>query len=460
MLTFNDLRKQYGETLPENLTPGPILSFFHRMPPQAEDRIWLLYTAPARRVRGATDDNALATQTALCDRFQMSPERVPLLPMNSPARHPDFDPSDHAMVISRMRECAQRIMRDSGEGWEVCVIYSSGTPQMQAAWLLLVNSGLLPARLFRAEGGEVEIEPLFEDQLLREACQLFKVGTFRAASEVFQTLEKRAATEVSEIARDRKALFRIWARVSEAYQRWSAFEYREAYRKLEEAVGILDRFIGHKRATSPTFHSPSLKRVQAVFQEQIAFLKALPDTPHERLRDLYYFNAKRHYEQENYMEAVWRLDALCELATVVKALEAIEQRWGVRLKAAFFSDQVAAQSPQLGEFITTLYKGDLQRCPHHLTEHEAFRILQQLDPAALERVAPIDTLWLSGIRNRAIHRASPIEENEAYRALNEARRYVRELFGQEVLSEQTYPFRSDVLQDLAEQFQHVGSGRF
>ncbi len=473
IVLFDALREKHPEELPANKQEGPILSFFAKVRPGEGDRIWLFYTAPAENVRGATKNSAEATRDALRQHFSLNDTQIRLVSLNDPAQHPDFDPSDYPKVISRMREEVQKALREIDEKADIRVIYSSGTPQMQAAWILLAKSGLLPARLFRAEGDPVEIEPLFEDQLLGQACQMMRAGAFGAAAQLLRNLEKRAQLEVSEISKDRRGLFRIFSNACQAYHHWSLFEYASAQKKLSDAARILQRFVERKqqsaevkptgRKASPrksSFHSPLLDRLRGILDEQVRFLDSLRDNPRERLRDLYFnFNARRHYEQENYTEAIWRLDALCELAAVTAALKAIDERFGVQLQAADFSRQVLKRRRQLDDLIEAVYGGNPAKAPAHLTDKAAIEILKVLAPQILKQVELDDIKWLSNIRNRAIHRASAIRQNEVNRALGIAGRYGKALVGEEVTEEKTYPFNSNIIEELAGLFQTIGSGR-
>ncbi|MEM2001024.1 MAG: hypothetical protein QXT77_00060 [Candidatus Methanomethylicaceae archaeon] len=162
----------------------------------------------------------------------------------------------------------------------------------------------------------------------------------------------------------------------------------------------------------------------------------------------------------NYTEAIWCLDALCELASVTAALEAIRRHFSVKLEAADFSRQVKAKKQQLDDLIKAVYGGDPANVPAHLTDKAAIEILDALDPQLLKQVGLADINWLSKIRNRAVHKASVIKENEVLEAMGIARKYLETLLGQEVTEEKTYPFNLDIIQELARLFEAIGAGRF
>lgn len=451
IVKYHQLSQQYGDNFPPEKREGPILGFFRKFALTDQDRTWLFYTAPGKTVKDATEGGAQDTLKVMIAEFNLAPAQVKIIPLNHSENHPDFDPSDFVKVLVRMRESVQAAVQEFKEDDEIVILYSSGTPQMQAAWLLLVNSGLLPARLFRAEGEEVEFEPLFEDQLLLEACHHLEVGMFQGAWEALSKLEKRA------VAQNRRGIFRIFARLARAYHLWSVFEYRKASGELTEAQQALLRFRERLEAAR-AFSARAIAALSDQIESQVFFVSQLPQALEKRLYDLF-MNARRQFEQGNYIECVWRLDALCEQATIAMAIQAVNREWKVNFVTLNFADQVSQN--RLFELVKRIYEGNIEKVPRHLSnDKEAINILSVLDPLALQRAEKGDFEWLVRLRNQTIHRTVPVKKNEAYKALAEARHYVDGLVGKEILNREDHPLRPEALATLAELFQKIGSGSF
>jgi two-component system, NtrC family, response regulator AtoC len=60
------------------------------------------------------------------------------------------DPSDYAALFLQLVPLVTELSQNvSQKGWEIDVLLSAGTPQAQTIWVILVQSGLLPARMFQ-----------------------------------------------------------------------------------------------------------------------------------------------------------------------------------------------------------------------------------------------------------------------------------------------------------------------
>lgn len=484
---YNEIVRRHGSDLPPALRKGPILDFFMRHRPRSDDRMYLLYTAVGRAVRGPTATGAEGTCAALVADYGVAEEQIFLVPLNRKGRvtDPEFDPSSYATVMRSFREACRRVVEveeadDAGSPPEYWIIYSSGTPQMQAAWVVLADSGLIPARLFRAEGNEVVVESLFEDQLLTQACRFFSAFDFGAAAGLLAELEKRADRSSAAIARDRRGIFSILARVCHAYRDWSTFDYAKALDELKDARAKGDRFIARKEKAG---HSArSWRKFLAKLREQILFLEGYTGGREWHPADLL-VNAERHYHRGQYAEAVWRLDVACERAAVSRALAAIESSYSLTLEPQYFRDQLAslagirgsatrranparrgqtlpsesAREAALG-LVDKLYGGNPQFAPRHLTDADAREVLGMLEPELMGNAAEsVDLEVLARIRNRVVHRAAPTRPNEAYRCLTESQRYVAILVGNRLAGR--HPLAPQPVAALAEMIRLVGAGR-
>lgn len=85
-----------------------------------------------------------ANARRLCDELASSIQRVEccVLPLS--------DPSDHGQLFHALRPVIQQIAQASpGERWQHDVLLSAGTPQAQTLWVILVQAGLLRARMLQ-----------------------------------------------------------------------------------------------------------------------------------------------------------------------------------------------------------------------------------------------------------------------------------------------------------------------
>jgi DNA-binding NtrC family response regulator len=114
--------------------PGPILRLLTRWPTcPSYDAVWVL-TNPSGEARART----------LCKQLQshIGQAICCVLPIE--------DPTDHGQLFQALSPLIQRIdRRHSLDRWQRDVLLSAGTPQMQTMWVILVQSGLLRARMLQ-----------------------------------------------------------------------------------------------------------------------------------------------------------------------------------------------------------------------------------------------------------------------------------------------------------------------
>ncbi len=97
------------------------------------DEAWVL-TVPAGK-------SATATLAAELDEVVPTVRTVPV---------PVDDPSDYRALFDALTDVQAELSREKlRDGWTVDVLLSAGTPQAQTLWVILVQSGLLPARMLQ-----------------------------------------------------------------------------------------------------------------------------------------------------------------------------------------------------------------------------------------------------------------------------------------------------------------------
>lgn len=130
----------------KQMEPGPILSLLHA---RHFDVVYLLLNLYSR-----TDDFRSRATAVLrnCERHFPS-VRVRQKPVDL------VSVTDYREVFHAVNHCCQEILVGEGlDDRDYFVYLSPGTPQMQAVWILLVQSGLLPARMIEATPPDL-VEP-------------------------------------------------------------------------------------------------------------------------------------------------------------------------------------------------------------------------------------------------------------------------------------------------------------
>ena len=255
---------------------GPILTAVEAVAPS---EVYLVFTSPP--AKSYTQNRAIATQDLLERAYNV---KTRMFPVHLP------DPTDYDSVLSAFRRICDEI-RSSFEEKSVSVTISSGTPAMQAAWLLLVSQGILPAvpyyvphpdfvELGHAPVREVSIGFLQEDALIKTARLQYRSFQFHAAARDLTTL-----SESCNHASRRKSSSYL-ARFCEALGLWDDYRLRMAAGKLRE----VSRWI-------------------APASELEAILRQLPEDEKEEtpliLTDLYH-NADRSYHRGQYADSLAR----------------------------------------------------------------------------------------------------------------------------------------------------------
>ncbi len=254
-------------------------------------------------VWSSTWDNAKMAQEFLCDpEFkEIGVKNCTLYPLCLE------DPRDYREILRQLRDHIDRILR--GEDFrlsEIFVNLSSGTPQMEACWLVLGNAGYLPnARFYqvarpsltqrtideRVSG--VDISFLEEDLLIEGFRRDIELGAYELAERNMRKLAK-ITTYL-----DRKALFEVLTELMEAYASWDRLDYVKARDRIGKTLRTIQRF-------------PNLSSLRSLVQEQLQVAGSLAAATTEDffiLTDIYH-NAVRKFNRAAYADSTarsWRL---------------------------------------------------------------------------------------------------------------------------------------------------------
>lgn len=289
----------------QELQKGPVLSLLGNINVEKDDKIYLLSTRPAKNVRQPTELNGEKLRDEISRLHSLEAIHRP---MNDPSRDPpDWNPSAYRDVFRNMKDAVVDIIEEEGEK-DYFVAYQSGTPQMQASWLVLVNTGLLPARLLRSDGKEEEIKPFFEDEKLNLGVSFLRSLSFEAAGDIFEKLSKGA------VRPEKKGLARAFSNMAFGYHSWSIFHYAEAREKLKSARKILDGLENHLREKGISLHE--LGKLKSEIGKQVRFLDNLLKRDMESVALDLFHSARREFEKAGYTEVLWRCSLLWEFLSV------------------------------------------------------------------------------------------------------------------------------------------------
>ena len=287
-------RDPYAE---ETTTEGPILTAARFFTPEY---IYLLPTAQRIGVSN-TYRNAEETKKELEDIFPESEVFIKSLDVR--------DPTDYNQVRAEIRRNLENIYGEwSNEDNQYNNVVSSGTPQMQAVWLLLKDIGFLRGSMHRviepkfAKSDKpadrvlaVNAEFLEEDRILKRTIKFLDSYSFEYAASEMQRLAEITVRERREIYG--KNFYTIF----HAYALWDHLEFNHAFDQLAAALKNLNKYNGYKQ-------------IGDLLEKQKNVLENLKNARMEDLPVLtdIYFNLQRRYLRKNYSDALARLWRLYE----------------------------------------------------------------------------------------------------------------------------------------------------
>ncbi len=413
---YNNLPSSY-ENKP-GLKNGPVLSFISALqpPPESGDKMYLFSTAPGEQVREPTQRGGEELARLLQHKYNAKIYHWPLTGIN---------PVDFTQLVSAMREKVLQVLEENRKlKADYIVNVAPGTPQMQAVWYILVNAGVLKARLARpGERGieEVSITPLFEEEIKKLGQEVLASFSFKAAAQIFSGAEGLSKRTVDP-SRATKA--NIAGGLCAAYHAWSMFDYPQACKTLKE---VLMKYEG-------VFRQPPLSSIRNLIDSQVKMLEELASEtvpPETKAIDLYH-SARMRAEEGDYTGCVWRCAAAYEHVAVERALQYIETQTGIRPSRQKF-DRILER---LGTLKGKTHVEELRRqlkeafprgLPRYLNVGSAFLILQRGNQQFRGQLGK-ELKWLADLRNKMIHRSRPVNEDEANRGLKVARRVIIEQF--------------------------------
>ena len=274
---------------------GPALTLCRYLEP---DIVFLLPTAQRLDVEDSTYERGERTEELM--RIILPDAAVYIKPLDV------SDSSDFSQILPQLKIVITSILEQTQNypEPEFYINATSATPQIQAACLLAVSSGLLSAKALQvadpryAPQGkrvrEVPVTLLQEEEQIDKVSRLFQRYLFEACIEELNSLERLTSS------RQRRDAAENWCLLCQAYATLDRLDYEDSYGQMSSLIGRIVDTYEYRSAT------PLLK-------EQSSTLKQLKEgTAKENelvLTDLYH-NAQRRFRQGNFADAlarIWRV---------------------------------------------------------------------------------------------------------------------------------------------------------
>ncbi|MBT9173026.1 MAG: hypothetical protein DDT21_01416 [Syntrophomonadaceae bacterium] len=282
-------------------TEGSILTSFQ----QVEPDVVIVFPTVAQLSEKSSDTQLQADKTSNAIKASCPDIKVLQYPLDLP------DPTDYRQLLIALEKgissIQKQVQKEYGKNAEYHVNLSSGTPQMQVCWLLLVNAGRLKAKVWQVVAPEwqensearcraVETEFVEEQNKISRAQHFFADYYFKAAQDELELLS--LATYLPH----RALLAEEMARVCEAYYHWDLFQHEKARTLLTDVSKNLSRL-------------PEVSQLNNKFMSQIETLRLILSSKEKEsetnLLDLFH-NAQRRRSAKQYVDCLARFKRLYE----------------------------------------------------------------------------------------------------------------------------------------------------
>lgn len=292
LLTFVGRQDPFSDKTNEE---GAIVTLIREIRP---DIVCMLPSARIPQAQSSTEQHAFDTQDWVQSELKCDIEMF-IRPL------PLTNPTDYTQILREGEREVQLFINSlpEHEDHEFYLNASSGTPQMNAAFLLWATSGFIPRAQVMQVGNpeyaksrvsEVNIDFLEEVNLRNRAARYLKQGMFLVAAQELERLSEISSNSV------RKLQSQLLARILHAYHQWDLIQYKDALQRLSSVVNQYG-------------NAQDLADAMNVLNSQVDYLKKLAseetnETPHN-LVDLYY-NAERRFLRDDYTDTLarfWRI---------------------------------------------------------------------------------------------------------------------------------------------------------
>jgi hypothetical protein len=418
LLSFVGYRDPYAE----DNTEGPLLTCVKKLEPS---KVYILRTNLEESARKTAEIISSMSGGIECEIIDTKIQ----------------DPTNYTEILQKLKVDVERICKEHTNG-EFHINISSGTPQIEACWLLLVNSRCIQARLHTVKaprfvrGGEERVSEL-DIQFIREevefdnAIQLISSHRYDGASKIFGNLAK------TTYHLDKEKLYEILSKFSCCYFLWDLLDYGEAQKICIELVERFEKFKKVKSIFEK--HYNILWRQEQILSSLVELQKENQETK-EILLDIYH-NSVRRYEESNYVDCLarfWRLYEGCLF-------------YQLREKHGIDPRNIQEQNQDVKDKVHKI----LGKLPKTLSVETSMKVLEQQGDHLATRLLKEKKLKdLRSIRNDSIsaHGLRMVSERIGSDCVRTGRWLLKETFRIADSELDLYPFQKKFVVDLFQEF--------
>ena len=295
MLSAVGMHDPYGKK--EEKDEGPILGAVRELEPD------ILFLFPTRKQpneeRNSTDENCRETVEEINKLFPAV--KVYERPLNLP------DPTDYVNIIKSLKEEIESIKESYVESKvQYYIAISSGTPQMQSAFLVLVSSNRIKAEVYQT------INPVFlskddkrtrpiEIHFLEEENQIVRARSFFKNINYEESCNELLKLGLYTIYPERARKAEVFLDLISGYHYWDLYQHDKALEELNKVLPQLKRY--------------RFNKLHEIVVMQIKVLREIIDLGQSEgylnLADLYH-NALRRKSCKQYIDCLSRFKRLHE----------------------------------------------------------------------------------------------------------------------------------------------------
>jgi len=276
----------------DDLTEGGIITLVRHVLPQ---RVILLYTAETPGQDGTREQAEMTAE--YLKEINLGVNEVYMYQLKC-------NPTDVPEIISQLMD---QLRNETSQGQDIHVNASSGTPQMQTAWHVLLFAGFFTCKAYtvvapkHAKGGNNRVKALdfsflTEVGLLERAKDAINHHRYSHASQLLNELSKTTRNPT------RKTMSRRSADWCSLLDMWDKLRYSDAHNGAVEIIKALQHFslCCHLLPVFKSWHAS----LGLLCQED-------PMGGYHRLYDVY-ANAQRRFDEGNYVDTVGRVRRVYE----------------------------------------------------------------------------------------------------------------------------------------------------
>ncbi len=229
------------------------------------------------------------------------------------------DPTDYRAILKTLTGELEKIKVDySGSQVEYMVAISSGTPQIQAAFLVLINNNRIKARAYQVVDprfiapGERRLR-LVETHFMEEANQIYRAREYFKKNNFEAAGNELTALACNTLYPEREKKAEVFCDLTACYFYWDLYQHQAALERLARCLPVIKRYNYEDLAAVLRRQAANLEEIIALGEEE-AYLN---------LVDLYH-NALRRLSGRQYVDCLSRFKRIYEGAIFYKGAKTLK----------------------------------------------------------------------------------------------------------------------------------------